>query len=294
MHADEIETDAPLVRRLLAAQFRQWADLPIVRVRSSGTDNALYRLGDDLVVRLPRIHWAVAAVEREQRWLPWLAARLPVAIPAPLAMGVPAEGYPYHWSVYHWLEGTNPDVGRIPDPRRLALELADFIHGLRRLDTTNAPHAGQTLAMRDAGVRAAIAALRGMVDTDLITAVWDAALTLPEWDGAPVWIHGDLAPGNVLLIDGRLSAVIDFSGVGVGDPSDDLRIAWNLLPADVRGDFRAALGADDAMWARGRARALAQALVQLPYYKDTNPELAANARHVIGEVLTEVRREAGS
>jgi len=287
MHAGEVATDVSLVGRLLAAQFPRWSGLPIEPVLSAGTDNALYRLGDDMIVRLPRIHWAVDSLAKEHQWLPWLAPRLPVSIPIPLGMGTPGGGYPWRWSVYTWLDGKNPAIACRADSRSIALELADFVAALRRIDPTDGPPTGQTLAMKDVHVLTAIDALHGRIDTDAVIEVWSAALQIPEWTGSRVWIHGDLAPGNVLLVDGRLSAVIDFSGVGVGDPSDDLRIAWNLLPANTRNVFRSALDVDDAAWARGRARALAQALVQLPYYWETNPELATNARHVIREVLAD-------
>ena len=289
MHADEVETDVSLVRRLLAAQFPHWADLPIAPVKSAGTDNAIYRLGEDKAVRLPRIHWATGQVDKEQRWLPKLAPLLPVAIPVPLGRGEAAEGYPWSWSVYGWLNGENPTVGRIADPHLLATDLAELIAALQRIDLPDAPTAGRgvPLARRDADTRTAIDALRGMVDTDAVTAVWDAALRVPEWSGAPVWLHSDLAPGNLLIVDGRLSALIDFAGVGVGDPAGDLPVAWNLLPAGARDVLRAALEVDDATWERGRAWALSIALIQLPYYHRTNPVLAASARHTIAEVLAD-------
>jgi aminoglycoside phosphotransferase (APT) family kinase protein len=289
MHADEIHTDGALVRRLLAAQFPSWAELPVRPVPSSGTDNALYRLGDDMVVRLPRIGWAVENVEREHRWLPWLGPRLPVAVPVPLAEGMPGHGYPWRWSIYSWLPGENPTVGAIADPEALATDVAACIAALQRLDPSNAPAAGRgvPLARRDASTRAALEALDGMIDTGAVTAVWDAALRVPEWPGPAVWIHGDLAPGNLLLVGGRLTGVIDWGGVGVGDPACELAVAWNLLPAETRDVFRGALGVDDATWLRGRGWALSIALIQLPYYKDTNPALAASARHVIREVLAD-------
>ena len=294
LHGGEVDTDVSLAGRLLAAQFPQWADLPIEPVASAGTDNALYRLGGDMVVRLPRIEWAVESVDREHRWLPRLAPLLPVAIPVPLGRGRPAEGYPWPWSVYRWLEGGNPAIDRLADPGLLARDLAEFIAALRGIDPTDGPPAGRSgpLAMRDAPTRSAIEALRGMVDTGALTAAWDAALRTPGWPGAPVWVHSDLAPGNVLLVNGRLSAVIDFSGLGVGDPACDVPVAWNLLPAGTRNVFRAALRVDDATWARGRGWALSVALIQLPYYRDTNPVLAANARHVIHEVLADHKHGA--
>ena len=289
MHADELHTDESLVRRLLAEQFPRWAALPIERVPSSGTDNELYRLGDDMVVRLPRIDWAVEGVEDAHEWMPRLVPLLPVAVPIPLAKGNPGEGYPWPWSVYPWLEGENPTVDGLADPEALAKDLTQFVDALRSVDLAGGPPAGRGMPLveRDAPTRTAIAELRGMVDTDAVAHAWEAALRTPAWSGPPVWVHGDLAPGNLLLRDGRLAAVIDFGGVGVGDPACDLMLAWNLLPPEVRGVFRTALGVDDATWDRGRGWALSVALIQLPYYKETNPSLAASARHVIREVLAD-------
>lgn len=289
MHADEADIDAPLVRRLVAAQFPRWADLPVDPVDSSGTDNAMFRLGGDMAVRLPRMEGAVENVAREQRWLPTLAPLLPVAIPAPLGRGVPTEDYPWSWSVFGWLDGENPVVDHVVEAGALATDLAGFITALRRVDTAGGPPArrGVPLATRDAPTRAAIDDLHGLVDTDAATAAWEEALELPESTESTTWLHGDLSPGNVLTTRGRLSAVIDFGGVGVGDPTVDLVVAWNLLPADARPVFRAALEVDDDTWARGRGWALSIALIQLPYYRETNPVLAANSRHVIREVLAE-------
>jgi aminoglycoside phosphotransferase (APT) family kinase protein len=289
MHADEIHTDAQLVARLLTGQFPHWAHLPIQPVASAGTDNALYRLGDDLVVRLPRIHWAVGSLDKEHHWLPRLAPHIPLAIPVPLAKGDPTEGYPWHWSVYRWLDGETPTVDHHGDSRQLAIDLASFITALQRIDPTDGPPSsrGGPLATRDEATRTAIEALRGAIDTHAVTAAWEAALAASPWTLPPVWLHADLAPGNVLLVRQRLAAVIDFSVLGLGDPACDLPIAWNLLPVGVRDLFRATLQVDDATWARGRGWALSIALIQLPYYRDTNPTLAASARHVIREVLAD-------
>ncbi|MEV6317602.1 aminoglycoside phosphotransferase family protein [Streptomyces sp. NPDC051776] len=287
MHANEPSTDVHLVRRLIAGQFPQWADLPVEPFPSSGTVNAVYRLGDAMSVRLPRIEGGAKDVETEHRLLPWLAPKLPVAVPAVLAKGVPGEGYPWHWSVHRWLDGEHPVVGRLTEPARLATDLAAVVSALRRIDPADAPPAyrGGPLTTQDAETRSALEELRGIIDTDAATAAWEASSEAPEWSGPPVWVHSDLMPGNLLVENGRLSAVIDFGTVGVGDPACDLIPAWNLLPPGARGTFRAALAVDDATWARGRGRALSMALIQLPYYRDTNPAMAANARHVIGEVL---------
>ena len=289
MHADELHTDVSLVRRLLAGQFPEWADLPIERVPSSGTDNALYRLGDELVVRLPRIEWATGQVEKDSTWLPRLAPLLPFTVPELLAPGVPAEGYPWTWGVYRWLAGENPDVGAIEDPEALARDVGRFVVAVRSLQLEGGPPGSRAmpLAIRDASTRAAIGELEGVLDIEAVAAVWEEALLVRGWTGPPQWTHGDLLRGNLLLADGRLTAVIDWSLLGVGDPACDLIVAWSVLPAEVRSVFRSVVDVDDATWLRGRGWALSVALIQLPYYKETNVELAANARHVIGAVLAD-------
>jgi aminoglycoside phosphotransferase (APT) family kinase protein len=291
MRPDEIDLDVPLVRRLIAAQFPRWAALAVERLPSSGTENAMFRLGDDKVVRLPRYPGAVESVAFEQRWLTWLGPRLPVATPMPLECGRPGAGFPWPWSVYGWLDGRNPVAGAVEEPERLAGDLGAFVAALRRVDPREGPpsYRGGPLAGRDEYTRAAIAQLEGRIDTAAVTALWEEALRAPLHTGEPVWSHADLSPGNVLVGDGRLTAVIDFGTAGVGDPAVDLIPAWNLLPAGARGTFRAAVGVDDAEWARGRGWALSISLIQLPYYWETNPPLAENSRHVIKEILTEPR-----
>jgi aminoglycoside phosphotransferase (APT) family kinase protein len=284
MHADETPVDTALVAALIADQFPRWAGLPLTPVVSTGTDNTMVRLGDDLVVRLPRRPWGSDALARERHWLPRLAPHLPVAIPEPVALGEPGHGYPWPWSVYRWLPGANP-TSRTAGP--LVDGIAEFVTALRALDTTDAPATsrGVPLAHRDTETRQAVDALADRIDTATVTAAWERALRAPRWSGPPVWSHGDLSPGNLLTADGRLTAVIDFGGVGVGDPACDLLVAWNLLVGDARAALRAALDVDDAQWARGRGWALSVALIALPYYWVTNPALAANARHVIAQVV---------
>ncbi|MFF1422664.1 aminoglycoside phosphotransferase family protein [Streptomyces sp. NPDC058280] len=289
MHAEEWDIDVSLVRRLITARFPQWAGLPVTLVDSAGTSNAMYRLGEDMVVRLPRVAGSANDVEKEHRWLPRLAPGLPVAIPVPLGQGMPAEGYPWPWSVYRWLQGENPAVERIAEQGLLAKDLAEFVAALHRIDPTDGPlsYRSEPLAMRDAATRDAIERLYGIVDTGAATAAWDAALRTPARPGPAVWIHADLQPGNLLTVRGRLSAVIDFGCLGLGDPAVDLIAAWYVLPADARGVFRTALEVDDAAWARGRGWALSIALDELRYYRDTNPVMAAIARHVVHEVVTD-------
>ncbi|MEU6578217.1 aminoglycoside phosphotransferase family protein [Streptomyces sp. NPDC046805] len=289
MRPDEVEIDAALVRGLIAGQFPAWGSLPVKRLESSGTENAMFRLGTDLVVRIPRHPGAVADVAHEQRWLPRLGPLLPVASPEPLGRGEPGEGFPWPWSVYRWLDGRNPVAGAVGEPGQLAKELGSFVGALRRIDAHGGPpgHRAVPLATRDAETREAIAQLDGRIDTAAVTALWEDALHAPEHTGPPVWAHADLSPGNVLVTAGRLGAVIDFGTVGVGDPAVDLIPAWNLLPAPARHTFREAVGADDAEWARGRGWALSISLIQLPYYWRTNPPLAENSRHVIAAILAE-------
>jgi aminoglycoside phosphotransferase (APT) family kinase protein len=297
MHADEVDTDASLVRRLLEAQFPQWAHLPIEPVPSAGTSNALYRLGGDMVVRMPRIRGATAEVDREHMWLPRLAPHLPLDIPVPLALGTPAEGYPWHWSVYRWLAGENAAVRPVADPAQAAQDLARFIIALQRIDTTGGPQPGPNnygrgvpLARRDKYTREGIASLQGILDAHALaaaTSAWEASVRTPVWDGPPVWIHGDLLPVNLLISDGRLSSVIDFGCLGVGDPACDLQTAWNLFTPETRPVFRAALAVDDATWLRGRGWALSVAVIALPYYRITNPTLADISRYTIEQVLAD-------
>jgi aminoglycoside phosphotransferase (APT) family kinase protein len=299
MRPGELQIDVPLVRRLLAAQFPQWADLPLAPVDSAGTDNAIYRLGDSMSVRLPRLSEVVGQVVKEQHWLPILASHLPLAIPVPLGIGMPAEGYPWPWSVYHWLDGENATIERIADPFEAAGALAGFVAALQRIDAGGGPPSGThngfrgaPLAMRDPPTRAAIAALRDELDAGAATAAWEAALAAPAWRGPPVWLHGDLHSGNLLATGGRLSAVIDFGLLGVGDPACDMMVGWTLLSADTRAIFRAALPVDDATWARGRGWALSFGLIALACYLNTNPVLAAISRHAIDEALAD-HRDAG-
>lgn len=294
MHCDERVVDDDLVRRLIGRQFPHWTGLPVRRFPSGGTVNAMFRLGDDMVVRLPLTEDGVEDVELERKWLPRLAPLLPTAVAEVLGAGQPAEGYPWPWSVYRWLPGEPPQVGELSQPALLAEDLARFVTAMRSITLPGAPqaHRGGPFAALDGATRRAIEELRGIpeedVDYDAVTAVWEDALRAPAHDGSPVWLHADLMPGNLLVDEaGRLTAVIDFGCTGVGDPACDLFPAWNLLPPGAREVFRTTLGVDDATWTRGRARTLSQALIALPYYRTTNPSMAANARHVIRAVLAE-------
>ena len=286
MHVDEVDTDPALVRRLVAAQFPGWAELPIEPVRFFGTDNAIYRLGTELAVRLPRREKNVETLEKELRWLPELAPLLPLPIPEPVAAGQPGAGYPFAWAVFSWLDGE-----AVEPPLADPAELIGFIAALQRIDPEGGPgpgshnaFRGEPLARRDAPVRAALETLQ----VDGAGAIWEEALAARVWTGPPVWIHGDLDARNVLVTDGRLSGVIDFGCLGVGDPACDVMAAWKLLTADGRETLREALAVDEATWIRARGWAVSQALVALAYYTDeNNPVLVREARRWLGEVLAD-------
>jgi aminoglycoside phosphotransferase (APT) family kinase protein len=291
MHAEEIETDVALVRRLLAEQFPQWADLAIDPVVSYGTDHDIYRVGDHLAARLPRIEWATKQAAKEAEWLPKLAPHLPLAVPVQLATGHPAEGYPFEWSVYEWLPGENAN-GTIEDFDQAAVDLAAFVNALRQIDTTGAHRRpprgrGAPLAELDEQVRRSIAQLADRVDGDAALRAWEQSLNAPASGGDEVWVHGDLLPGNLLVVDGLLSAVIDFGGLNIGDPACDLQPAWNVFAGDSRTRYRAELEVDDASWLRGRGWALYQAVSALPYYWHTNPGMIRQASHALAQVLAD-------
>ena len=297
LHYDEVDIDLALVQHLVTTQFPHWSHLELSLVKDSGTDNVMFRLGDSMSVRLPRKADAEPSITRECTWLPKLAPHLPLAIPEPFAKGK-AEvekdgGYPFSWSICSWHEGTNASLDQITDPHQMAVDLADFITALQTIDATDGPlpkhplHRGAPLTGRDEVTRTSIKELEGMIDTETALAVWEEALELPTWQKPPVWIHGDLHYGNLLAHNGKLTAVIDFGAMRVGDPACDLMTAWNLFTVDIRKTYRAALKMDDEIWLRGRAWALSVAVHALPYYKDSNPFLANLSRYTINEVVTD-------
>jgi aminoglycoside phosphotransferase (APT) family kinase protein len=296
VHENELGIDVSLVRRLVRAQFPRWADLPVNPVEFGGWDNRTFHLGERMTVRLPSAESYVAQVEKEQRWLPELAPHLPLPIPVPLAKGVPAEGYPFPWSVYRWLEGETATVGRIGDPVEFATTLAGFLVALREIDPTGGPPPGPhnffrggPLSVYNAETRQALDALEGRIDTRAAREVWEAALDA-AWQGPPVWFHGDVAWGNLLVEEGRLSAVIDFGTSGVGDPSCDLAISWTLFGGESREAYRAVLGPDDATWARGRGWTLWKALITLAGSANSGLRDPRDPRRVIEEVLADYYR----
>jgi aminoglycoside phosphotransferase (APT) family kinase protein len=291
---DRIVISMQQVRALIASQFPQWGHLDVRPVELSGWDNRSFRLGDDMLVRLPSAARYVAQVEKEHRWLPELASLLPLPIPEPLAIGERGQDYPFPWSVYGWLDG-EPLALHLDetDLSPIAADVAAFLKALHGIDASNGPlagehnfHRGGSLAVYDGEARAAAVRLADEVDQALAMEIWQLALS-SQWQGPGVWVHGDIAEGNLLVKDGRLSAVIDFGSSGVGDPSSDLILAWNVLDTESRAVFRRALDLDDATWQRGRGWALWKALITLEAQRGSDEKLAEWSRRTIREVFAD-------
>jgi aminoglycoside phosphotransferase (APT) family kinase protein len=291
--AAEFDISAALAARLVAGQFPQWAGWPVQPVDAQGTWRVNYRLGDGLVIRLPRVPGTGGLGSNlEDGVLARLAPLLPVEISELVGLGQPAVGYPSTWGVLRWIDGDIPAEGRLSEPGLLAADLAGFLHALWSVDLSGgkAADGGEPLPLFHEFTIETIEKVRGMTDTAAAAAIWNQALDLQAWDRPGVWIHADLMPGNLITRHGRLAGVIDFDSAGLGDPSRDLIVAWMLLPASVRPAFREATGVDEATWLRGRARALSLALGHLDYYwEGLNPLMYDNAVYTIEQVLTDYR-----
>lgn len=294
MHGDaEVTVTEEQVVALLSEQFPDLADRPLARVQAWGTDHVIYRLGDALSVRLPKIGWATEQADKEARWLPVLAPQLPVEVPAPVGLGQPGHGYPYAWCISPWLVGENPTPGGPVDQRVLAVELAEFVLALQRIDTTGAPppspdKRGAPLVNSDRSTRHCAELLRDETDVDALLAIWQAGVEAPAWHRAPVWVHRDLADGNLLTRDGHLTGVIDWGGLSAADPAVEIMCAWNLFEADTRDLYLDALGwVDPATRIRGLAWAVSTAVHALPYYRDTNPDIVRRSWRAVEAALAE-------
>lgn len=293
-----MEITRSLVARLVAAQFPQWSDLPVVAVEPGGWDNRTFRLGERMLVRLPSAAAYAAQVDKEQQWLPILAPLLPLPIPTPVVAGEPGEGYPWRWSVHWWVAG-EPAPHGVGEQEKFGRALAAFLRTLQHIDPTGGPPPGDHNFWRggpvetyDRETRDAIRSVGDEIDTEAATAVWEDALTA-EGSGSNVWVHGDVAADNLLVAGGDLNAVIDFGCCAVGDPACDLTIAWTLLSGKARDTFRDHIDLDDATWARARGWALWKALITLDAQKHTDPAKVASARATLEEVLADHRRVAG-
>jgi len=289
MHDDEIDVGPALVRGLLERQLPDLAHRPLVRVASQGTVNAIYRLGTDLVLRLPLTpRWH--DIDREACWLASLAPRLPVRLPEVVAVGEPDDRYPWRWGVFRWLDGSPWCLDEVADPVAAAERLADLVGVLRMIEPRSLPCGKPVrrppLATMDAQVRAAVAGARHLIDGDRFLAAWDDALAAPDFDGRPPLSHGDLLAGNVLVHEERLHAVIDWAGVCRADPAREVMAAWTLFAGESRAAFRRRLDVDDGAWRRARGWALTR-IFGVAYYEKTNPVFSSDARRTIAEVLAD-------
>jgi aminoglycoside phosphotransferase (APT) family kinase protein len=293
MHRDEVEFDVGLVRRLVDEQVPKMRGFRLRPVRSTGTVNAIFRLGDGFCVRLPRVARWAGDLDKEVALLPMLARQLSLTIPRPVAKGHPTSDYPFPWAVYEWIDGAPYARANVHDEREAARDLARFVSDLRRIEPPRgAPRAGRApLRELDGDTRDAIAASRHVIDSRATTSAWERAFAAPTWDGSPVWIHTDLLPSNLLVRGGRLHAVIDFGGAGIGDPAADVTPAWAVFGHDGRRVFREALAVDEGTYQRARGYALHQAAMIIPYYEATNPNFVAQAKRTVEEVLADSATE---
>lgn len=298
LHDDEVDIDAALVERLVAEQFPAWGGRPAVVVERSGTDNVTFRLGDELAVRLPRTAEKQGQVEMDLTWMPRLAPYVSLPVPEPLGLGDPGAGYPFSWGVYRWLPGEPYDATRV-DGEQAAYAIAEFVRSLQEVDVTGAPvppagdvfARGTPLHPRDELFREALDELRDFFDTALVLDAWEASLAADTWDGVPKWIHGDLMPGNVLVADGKISAVIDFGTARAADPAGDVLAAWWLFDHHSRQTFRTALSVDSETWSRSRGWALSLSIIAMPYYRHRRPGTIADGRSFVAELLADFRAE---
>jgi aminoglycoside phosphotransferase (APT) family kinase protein len=291
-----VQIDADLARRLVDSQLPQYAHLPIAAVDHDGWDNRTFRLGTELTVRLPSGPWYAQQVAKEQRWLPVLAPQLPLPIPEPVAKGEPADGYPYPWSVYRWLDGALAAHARPADLGAFATALARFLTALAQADASDGPGPGEhnffrggPLAHYEAEALEAVETLGGEIPRERVMRVWEDAMAT-RWEREPVWFHGDVASGNLLVRDGRLAAVLDFGTSGVGDPACDMVIAWTYLDPPSADRFRAELGVDAATWSRGRGWGLWKALITLAGKLENDDPDADVPRRDIAAILADHER----
>jgi aminoglycoside phosphotransferase (APT) family kinase protein len=294
LHADQVEIDAPLVRALVRSQFPELARLRPRRVRSGGTENAVFRLGDELSLRLPLRPSAVDSLRKEIRWLPEIARHCRLPVPEIVAVGEASQGYPFPSAVVRWLRGDDALTARFASLDETADALADFVAGLRAADPMSVPPPstegfvrGGPLTERESSVDAALPRCTGLLDVSAAASLWADGLAAPEWTGPPVWLHADLIPGNLLVVDGRLAGVLDFGAMASGDPAYDVTPAWNILDPPSRRRFRAALDVDEATWRRARGLVVSGAILAIPYYLRTNPAMVATARRGLEQVLAD-------
>jgi aminoglycoside phosphotransferase (APT) family kinase protein len=285
MHADAIPVTQTQLRGSLAQHAPDFAGLTLTPLPHGGTETRAFRLGPSHLLRLPIRAGATDAFAAETPWIDWLAPHLPLAVPSVVATGHVATTPPLPWTIQRWIEGTDASRAMPDDQGDMVDRLASFIMALRPAPAPETPLTGDSprggpLAPQDAAFRAALTIARAKGITGLAPAVaaWENGLAAPTWQGAPVWLHGDLVPGNMILAEDRLVAIIDWSFVTRGDPAYDLIPAWFVFDGPARQRFLDRLGDDPATISRARARVAWQCVVALPYYLDTNPAMVRLAR----------------
>jgi aminoglycoside phosphotransferase (APT) family kinase protein len=289
--------DVDLVSKLIKEQFHEWSGLEIKPVKNSGNDNRTFHLGEEMSVRLPSDVSYVPQVEKEQKWLPILAQQLSLPLPLPLAKGKPSELYSYPWSINKWLDGETLTLENIDDLNQFATDLGNFLVELQSINASNGPLAGKhnfyrggDIAIYDEESRAAINNNTDIFDEQLLNEIWDLALD-SKWNRKPVWVHGDIAPGNILVKDGELCAVIDFGILGVGDPSCDAAMAWTFFDDKSRKVFKNVLNMDEETWNRARGWALWKALITYDYHKDSNQKVADDSFNIIKVIINDYKSD---
>src|SRR3990167_181520 len=294
MKQNKFDVSVSLIKNLIFEQFSQWKNLPIKEVEVQGWDNRTFRLGSEMLIRMPSAECYAVKVEKEQKWLPILAKHLSIKIPEPIAMGKPSKDYPWNWSIYKWIEGKSANTLNVneKDLENIAKQVDQFLNELHKIDTAGAPSPGKhnfyrggDLSVYDKETRSAIEKLKTFISAENVLKVWEKALG-SAWNKNPIWIHGDLSAGNILIQNNRLVGIIDFGGTAVGDPACDLVIAWTFLKNKSRKIFKANVNLDNDTWTRARGWALWKAVITLDSLKYKTSLEAFEQKNIIEEIIS--------
>lgn len=290
LHNTEAKLSLEVVKQLLNEQFPEWSHQTIHPLSHQGTDNVMLKLGENKILRFPRTQRSEESLKKEFLWLPKLDSSLPIQIPHILGVGRPNEQYPYQWAIVNFLEGRSPSDSNPLNLTLAAKDLGNFIKELQKVDTINAPLCSRKPPSMscDKETRESMLALSDVFDIKVIDKLWDLALEVSSWKMDPVWLHGDIHAGNLLVQGRKLTGVIDFGMSGVGDPACDLIVAWMLFDQDAREIFHSAVNPDEAMWDRARGCALHFGIMAYSYYKNRDPFLAGVAKRTLNEILMDL------